>query len=76
MIYLILTTPSGLSIQVHLTATEGLPNYSKLSGETDIVLKFWYHVSSVIRQGFFFQSNPKDLDPFCKTDLDPKIVFK
>ena len=30
-----------------------------------------YRISSVIRQSFFFfQNNPKDLDPSCKTDLD------
>ena len=29
-----------------------------------------YHISSVIRRSFFFQNNPKDLDPSCKTDLD------
>ena len=30
-----------------------------------------YCISSVIRQSFFFfQNNPKDLDPSCKTDLD------
>ena len=27
-------------------------------------------ISSVIRQSFSFQNNPKDLDPSCKTDLD------
>ena len=30
-----------------------------------------YRISSVIRQSFFFfQNNPKDLDPSCKMDLD------
>ena len=30
-----------------------------------------YHISSVIKRGFFsFQNNPKDLDPSYKTDLD------
>ena len=30
-----------------------------------------YHISSVIRQSFFFQKKfPKDLDPSCKMDLD------
>ena len=29
-----------------------------------------YHISSVIRQGFSFQNNPKVLDPSCKTDLE------
>ena len=30
-----------------------------------------YCISSVIRPSFFFfQNNPKDLDPSCKTDLD------
>ena len=32
---------------------------------------FHYRISSVIRRSFFFfQNNPKDLDPSCKTDLD------
>ena len=31
-----------------------------------------YRISSVKRRSFFsFQNNPKDLDPSCKTDLDP-----
>ena len=30
----------------------------------------WYRISSVIRQSFFFQNNPKDLDPSYKRDLD------
>ena len=31
-----------------------------------------YLISSVKRRSFFsFQNNPKDLDPSCKTDLDP-----
>ena len=30
-----------------------------------------YHISSVVRQEFFFfQNNPKNLDPTYKTDLD------
>ena len=29
-----------------------------------------YHISSVIRQSFSFQNNPKDLDPSYKMDLD------
>ena len=29
-----------------------------------------YRISSVIRQSFSFQNNPKDLDPSCKMDLD------
>ena len=29
-----------------------------------------YHISSVIRRGFSFQNNPKDLDPSYKTDQD------
>ena len=29
-----------------------------------------YRISSVIRQIFSFQNNPKDLDPSYKTDLD------
>ena len=29
-----------------------------------------YHISSVIRQFFSFQNNPKNLDPSYKTDLD------
>ena len=29
-----------------------------------------YHISSIIRQNFSFQNNPKDLDPSCKVDLD------
>ena len=30
-----------------------------------------YRISSGIRRSFFFfQNNPKDLDPSCKTDLD------
>ena len=30
-----------------------------------------YHIPSVIRWSFFFfQNNPKDLDPSCKMDLD------
>ena len=45
------------------------------SGALPIVLrgpafKWAYCISSVIRQFFFFQNNPKDLDPSCKTDLD------
>ena len=28
-----------------------------------------YYISSVIRQSFFFQNNPKKLDLSCKTDL-------
>ena len=29
-----------------------------------------YRISSIIRRSFFFQNNPKDLDPSCKMDLD------
>ena len=29
-----------------------------------------YPISSIIRQSFSFQNNPKDLDPSCKMDLD------
>ena len=29
-----------------------------------------YHISSVIRQSFSFQNNPKDLEASCKIDLD------
>ena len=29
-----------------------------------------YRISSVILEFFFFQNNPKDLDPSCKMDLD------
>ena len=32
---------------------------------------YYYPISSVIRRSFFFfQNNPKDLDPSCKTDLE------
>ena len=31
---------------------------------------FRYRIYLVIRWSFSFQSNPKDLDPSCKTDLD------
>ena len=36
-----------------------------------MILLLAYHISSVIRRSFFsFQSNPSDLDPSCKMDLD------
>ena len=31
---------------------------------------FSYHISLVIRQFFYFQNNPKNLDPSYKTDRD------
>ena len=34
------------------------------------LIQFTYHISSIIRQSFSFQNNPKDLDLSCKTDLD------
>ena len=36
----------------------------------EILRMYMYHISSVIRQSFPFQNNPKDLDPSCKMELD------
>ena len=41
--------------------------------------KCWgiYHIFLVIRQGFPFQNNPRDLDPSCKMDLDLlRLIWK
>ena len=37
---------------------------------TQLTMQAIYRISSVIRQSFFFQNNPKDLDPSYKMDLD------
>ena len=45
---------------------------NELTDKKHLLLNSCYctEVSSVIRRSFFFQNNPKDLDPSYKTDLD------
>ena len=39
-------------------------NGRALSTSATLIFEDGYHISSVIRWSFFFQNNPKDLDPY------------
>ena len=44
-------------------------NGRALSTSATLIFEDGYRISSIIRRSFFFQNNPKDLDPSYKTDL-------